>query len=610
MANATNPSTPSKALDGISESTDMYWHMFANNDKRLQQPNIVDHLSPLSEEASSQNSDTAHEPAAQTQPADAAVVEEPVPLESSQAPSLTDSGDTADSASHASADDEDSEVNPVLDSLSGKKHGGGSFFKSDTKHQQPASGSFKNRAHAGGSSVGDDSRSAMNGGSGGGGASSASATEHVRVAKFEMLSKLLDLKNRGVVLSQNYTIDSPYDVMEREYKVHYGLRNKNVVISIYEQAFFSGLNIFQFLNETYNPFNFKLAGFSKSVRNDIDLYRDIFGDFYELYHKDGKKIHPMIRLGLAMGNTMIGSHISNSRLETEAAEKERVNKYIQDQIKIQVSAATAAVANQFTKSATAAPSSGQPSYQDLQRANEALIKQQSHMNANMSRVMETLASTEKRMQAMSGGAHPPPQPSQQQQQRPPNQPQPKPIGQSPRRPQAPPPQDPTRLNPSHEQKRFDDYMQRRNHEETMQRHRIQLNEQDKHIARLGSHGAPVKKKAVALDVYMSSDDDDDDDDATGDTSSEGSSDDDPSDSDSDDRQPRKRSGAGTASSSARVHAVKHKQRRNTSTVSSDASSSSSRSRNSRQSSVSVPSRNSKGGKKKVGSIKIDTEQVY
>jgi hypothetical protein len=220
------------------------------------------------------------------------------------------------------------------------------------------------------------------------------SAEAERVERFEILAKLMDLSNRGVTLSQRYTIDSDIDTMRREFKVHYGIRNKQVVVSIYEQAFFTGINIFQFVNETYNPFNFKLKNFSTEVRSEIDLYRDIFADFYELYHKDGGRVHPMIRLGLALGNTMVGHHIKNSREEDEAAERERQKKYIDEQVAATIKAA----------GIVAAPA-GQPSYEELRRANENQARQLAYQNATMGNMMEQIGGFEKQLQnltSMSG----------------------------------------------------------------------------------------------------------------------------------------------------------------------------------------------------------------
>lgn len=376
MATDPNSSSKSKPLDGFSESGDMYWGMITNQAKALRNPNpeaLREHL--------------------------AEVLEEPndIDIDSEQSAGLFTTKDVAVMASAGMAIQQTAGATGSVASSGGSS---GSTGTSGTSGSGSGSGDSEEDGNSALAGITKYSAHPINPAAAATGAPIPSGPpltgEKLRIAKFEILSKLSDLQNRGVALSQEYNMNSDYDVMQREYNIHLSIRNKQIIVSMYDQGFTGAVNVTEFVNETYNPFNFKLKGVSKAINSEREVYRDIWGDFYEMYHKDAKMIHPVLRLGFALGNTLTNHHIMNSRSDAEEAEKARTNKYIEEQIKLHLASITTANA------AVAATSvAGRPTYDDLIRQNTDLERKVAYLNSNTSKILEQMATHDRKMQQAS-----------------------------------------------------------------------------------------------------------------------------------------------------------------------------------------------------------------
>lgn len=528
MATDQATSSRSKPLDGFSESGDMYWGMITNQAKALRNP----------------NPDALGEQLAE-------VLEEPndVALDSEQSGGLFSNKDVAVMASTAAG-----KVAPqVAGSAASGSTGSGSSGSSGSTGSSGSSGSTD--------SSDDESNSALAGitkGASHRANPAAAATgepikssgppltgEKLRIAKFELLSKLNDLQNRGVSLSQDYDMNSDYDVMQREYNIHLSIRNKQVIVSMYDQGFSGAVNLTEFVNETYNPFNFKLKGMSKAVNAERDIYRDIWGDFYEMYHKNDKMIHPVLRLGFALGNTITNHHIANSRADADAAEKARTNKYIEEQVKMQLATAG------LQAPAVSTSQAGRPTYDDMVRHNAELERKVAYLNANTSKILEQMAAHDRRMQASAPGVSAiRQQPSAQQ------SPAMQPYG-APRYPTH-------SVTHTADSRRLDDHLGRMSLNESKSRHSALMREQDRIIK--GSSQHRHARDSTVSDA----------------SETEGTETDSP-----DERHSRKSKSRGKGHLSSSV----------------------SESQSSRSSARSTTTDNSRNSKRKHRAIKIDTEQI-
>jgi hypothetical protein len=162
--------------------------------------------------------------------------------------------------------------------------------------------------------------------------------EELKMRTYALFCALQEFKAYGVELSQEYTLDSPYKLMKDEYDMHRTMRDKCNAVSIYEQSFLTVLNLCEFANESYNPFNFRLKGFSRQVRLDINTYREIFGDMYEEHKGKDGKIAPSWRFAFALLNGAMGYHATKMDEENEEKEeakiKEMVDKAIETRLQV------------------------------------------------------------------------------------------------------------------------------------------------------------------------------------------------------------------------------------------------------------------------------------
>lgn len=354
-----NEKIPSKALDGFSESGDMYWQMIQNGGKVLQHPNqsaFGEGLDRLDEGTESDQGTGILSAEIAPIMAGAAIGQ--------MASASSSAGSSGDNSGSVESDEDSAVENPVLASLVRPQN------RPTNENGSPRA--TKPTGHSSGG--GNDN-----------GAQRSRTSQEIKMAKFAILAKLNDFQNRGVTLSQEYNMNSDLETMEREYNIHFSIRNKQVIVSMYDQGFSGAVNVTEFLNTTYDPFGFKLAGVSKAINAERDEYRDIWGDFYEMYHKDDKIIHPVIRLGFALTNTLSAHHIANSRTETAAAEVTRINKQISEQVKLQMSAINA---NQQQKEPQV---SGRPTYEDLMRENAELGKRVASLNTSSNKILEKLS---------------------------------------------------------------------------------------------------------------------------------------------------------------------------------------------------------------------------
>ena len=113
-----------------------------------------------------------------------------------------------------------------------------------------------------------------------------------------MLRKLLELHEKGVKLSKNYNMTDDYKSMKYEYEMHRGIRDKRSTVAFIEQIIVGGCGLLERGNESFNPFDFQLTGWSESINNDVHRgnYSDVLGDIYERHFKSGKPTSPFVKL--------------------------------------------------------------------------------------------------------------------------------------------------------------------------------------------------------------------------------------------------------------------------------------------------------------------------
>ena len=136
-----------------------------------------------------------------------------------------------------------------------------------------------------------------------------------KIKKLELFGKLVAIKQSGVELSRQYTYDDSYDDLYIEYMVQYNKKSKEDGVGLAKSFMVNAITGIEFLNHRYDPFGFKLDGWSDHLRTSMETkdnlsYNEVIGEIYEKYRKSGKKMEPEIKLMLMVGFSAASFHAS------------------------------------------------------------------------------------------------------------------------------------------------------------------------------------------------------------------------------------------------------------------------------------------------------------
>ena len=129
------------------------------------------------------------------------------------------------------------------------------------------------------------------------------------------------VEKHGVQLTREYTRHDDPDEMEAEIKIHKERRNKENQVKFYKRILLNVCCGAEFLNEKYNPFEFKLKDWSKSMASDMDDYTEVLEEIYEKYKGTGGKFSPEIRLLFMILMSGVFFHISQTLFGAEGLGK-------------------------------------------------------------------------------------------------------------------------------------------------------------------------------------------------------------------------------------------------------------------------------------------------
>lgn len=130
------------------------------------------------------------------------------------------------------------------------------------------------------------------------------------------------LKQRNIALSIRLNSARAFKKYSLEdLKFEYD-RVKNIVnmqnsVQTQRNILMTSVSLMEMLNERYNPFKFKLQGWSDTVNSNISSYDDIFQELFEKYYKEGRKTPPEIRLIMALGTSAFMCHMSHTLLSSQ-----------------------------------------------------------------------------------------------------------------------------------------------------------------------------------------------------------------------------------------------------------------------------------------------------
>ena len=127
-----------------------------------------------------------------------------------------------------------------------------------------------------------------------------------------MLRKLSELKLRGYKLSREYDFNSSIEEMEYEYDMLKSFADKRNGIKLYKNLILNGCSVIEFFNDKYDPFSFKLSGWSEHMNVEVDNYDDVLEELYEKYRGSGGSMPPELKLLLLIMASASAFHFSKS----------------------------------------------------------------------------------------------------------------------------------------------------------------------------------------------------------------------------------------------------------------------------------------------------------
>lgn len=140
-------------------------------------------------------------------------------------------------------------------------------------------------------------------------------SQNERFRKIELLRIFQELEQKGITLSQRYNLSSDLQEMEEEYEILRSIQNKRNAVKLYRGFLLNSIQAVEFLNETYNPFDFHLKGWSEFFNAGINDYDEVLEELYEKYKDSGRKMEPEIKLMLMLATSATSFHASNTMLK-------------------------------------------------------------------------------------------------------------------------------------------------------------------------------------------------------------------------------------------------------------------------------------------------------
>ena len=137
--------------------------------------------------------------------------------------------------------------------------------------------------------------------------------EQVQSKKAYYLNKLTRAQRDGAQLSRKFSMSDNLEDMKGEHLRIRKQRDLENGVGFARKALMACVSGIEFLNHRYDPFKFKLDGWSESVMEDIDNYDDVFEELVEKYSDTGiMEMSPEIKLIFMVGGSGAMFHISKS----------------------------------------------------------------------------------------------------------------------------------------------------------------------------------------------------------------------------------------------------------------------------------------------------------
>ena len=133
--------------------------------------------------------------------------------------------------------------------------------------------------------------------------------------KLGYLRKLEQLEKKGVELTKKYSMESDLMEMMGEYEMIISEKEKSNSIKFQGNMLSALINGVEFLNNRFDPFDFKLDGWSEQFNENITDYDEIFAELHEKY-RSSAKMAPEVKLIFQLSASAMMIHMSNTMFKS------------------------------------------------------------------------------------------------------------------------------------------------------------------------------------------------------------------------------------------------------------------------------------------------------
>jgi hypothetical protein len=133
--------------------------------------------------------------------------------------------------------------------------------------------------------------------------------------KFNYLRKLEQLEKKGAELTKKYSMESNLTEMMGEYEMIISEKERQNSVKFQGNMLSALINGVEFLNGRFDPFDFKLDGWSEQFNENINDYDEIFGELHEKY-KSSAKMAPEVKLIFQLSASAMMIHMSNTMFKS------------------------------------------------------------------------------------------------------------------------------------------------------------------------------------------------------------------------------------------------------------------------------------------------------
>lgn len=133
--------------------------------------------------------------------------------------------------------------------------------------------------------------------------------------KLSYLRKLEQLEKKGVELTKKYSMESSLMEMMGEYEMIVAEKEKQNSIKFQGNMLSALINGIEFLNNRFDPFDFKLDGWSEQFNENINDYDEIFAELHDKY-KSSAKMAPEVKLIFQLAASGMMVHMTNTMFKS------------------------------------------------------------------------------------------------------------------------------------------------------------------------------------------------------------------------------------------------------------------------------------------------------